>query len=195
MTKFARDYSENGIQMSFKHFLFYILAASLPVSCANNHPASPEEDIVAWMQENSADDSLIPTSTHLLALCIISGSGLPDMPDRLVSASEKCREAEELLSALPDTWDETKLLSEDSGDHIIVARRKADKWHVAGINCTDEFVTLNIHLKKLGRTAPVANTFIDGGYGDSIIPASGAPLPSRINLLPRGGFVAVLRAR
>ena len=71
----------------------------------------------------------------------------------------------EFARGLPMSYDETKVLKADICTHIIVARRKGETWHVAGI-CGESGYTGGFSLDFLGRGGKWrARIFADGEKG------------------------------
>jgi len=55
----------------------------------------------------------------------------------------------DFLRNLPTTWEEVRFLDGYPTRYVILARRHADKWYVAGINGTDEPLKVNLNLDWL----------------------------------------------
>ncbi|MDH5826960.1 glycoside hydrolase family 97 C-terminal domain-containing protein [Sphingobacterium faecium] len=53
------------------------------------------------------------------------------------------------MKAVPTTWDETVLIDGYPGKYVVLARRHADRWYIAGINAEKEEKELTIHLPML----------------------------------------------
>lgn len=134
----------------------------------------------------------ITTWGHELALPVLFESGLCHMPDRPSAYYALGPEVKDLLSNLPNTWDETKLLSGYPGDHVVIARRNGDKWYVAGINGTANEGELKFDITKLGLSSCKATLFVDGEDGKSIECGTSEDMYQAIECLPMGGFVAVI---
>lgn len=152
----------------------------------------------------------ITTHGHELALPILFESGIQHMPDRPDSYRSLPKEVKELLSTLPTVWDDTKLISGYPGESVVMARKKGNKWYIAGINGTDEAQTLKFSLSRLftveGRGIPSrkstpTNTqaliIRDGKDSHSFqIEESSLRCQDEVSIptLPRGGFVIELTA-
>ena len=52
----------------------------------------------------------------------------------------------DFLKRLPTTWDETRFVDGYPTRHAVLARRTGDKWYVAGLNGTNEAMTLTLNL-------------------------------------------------
>jgi len=76
------------------------------------------------------------TMAHELALSVIFESGwqgICDVPEAYVNSVAK-----PFLQQMHSTWDETKFLDGYPGDYCCMARRKGNKWFVAGINAGEK---------------------------------------------------------
>ena len=72
------------------------------------------------------------TRCHQLAMYVIFESPLQmlaDSPSRYLK-EEECME---FLSVVPSTWDDTKVLHAQFGDHIAIARRNGREWYVGAM--------------------------------------------------------------
>lgn len=126
----------------------------------------------------------ITTHGHELALTVLFESGLQHLADRPESYLSQPQEVKDFLSALPSTWDETRLIAGYPGEYVAMARRHGDTWYLAAINGTNEEkeVTLNIPARRV-------TLFTD---------KPGAPqtwyiekqnfMPKKVILQPRGGL-------
>ena len=72
------------------------------------------------------------TRAYQMALYICFESGLQMLAD---SPTRYLREAEctEFISAVPTTWDETRVLAAKAGDYYIVAKRKGEQWYIGAM--------------------------------------------------------------
>jgi len=52
----------------------------------------------------------------------------------------------ELLKSLPTTWDETRYIDGYPGKFVVLARRHADKWYIAGLNAEKDAKKLTLQL-------------------------------------------------
>ena len=157
----------------------------------------------------------ITTHAHELALTVLFESGLQHLADRPVSYYAQPAEVQQFLSRLPATWDDTRLLGGYPGQYAVVARRKGDTWYVAGINGTDEPMTIAPDWKRLNNPNLNANDndnennyqlsivncqlsklFADSGNDVKPWAISNAVQESQIKEIrcqPRGGFVLVIQ--
>lgn len=145
-------------------------------------------------------DSQFPHITsygHELALPIIFESALQHMPDKPSVYYALPEEVRNLLSKLPTSWDDTKLLSGYPSMEVVMARRKGNVWYIAGINGTDESRILSVSLEDLYEIGNKITLFSDGSSDKTILIEKDVRLSEQtrnmeIKCLPRGGFVMVL---
>ena len=52
----------------------------------------------------------------------------------------------DFLKQLPTTWDETRFIDGYPGRYVVLARRHADHWYIAGLNALKEPLTLTLDL-------------------------------------------------
>lgn len=68
------------------------------------------------------------------------------------------------VRTVPVAWDETRVLPGSViGDTVILARRKADEWYVAALNCRDTGQTLALDLTSLGLAGKELTVYRDRG--------------------------------
>ena len=65
------------------------------------------------------------------------------------------------IAAIPDEWDETRVLQGEMGKYIVTARRKGDTWYVGGQTNWDER-TIELPLSFLGEGSYVTDMLTDG---------------------------------
>lgn len=140
----------------------------------------------------------ITSYAHELALPVIFESALQHMPDRPSTYYALPEPVKRLLSELPVSWDDTKLLAGYPGEEVIIARRKGDIWYIGGINGTNESRTLHLPLEKIFINAKNISLFKDGTDDKSFaieenISIAGEETDLAIECLPRGGFVAIVK--
>ncbi len=142
----------------------------------------------------------ITTNAHELALPILFESGCQHMPDRPDTYRNLPKKIKQLLSELPSTWDDTKLLAGDVGKYVVLARRKGNNWYIAGINGTDENQVIRFNCKALKTKAKLALVIEDTDNmpaGEKFaFKVAEEPFLSKEDIQfackPRGGFVIKL---
>ena len=100
------------------------------------------------------------TRCQQLALYIILESPLNMLCDS-PSNYEREPECTKFISAIPTTWDESKVIDGKVGEYVITARRKGDTWYIGGItNWTGR--TVEVDLSFLGEKTLQGELFRDG---------------------------------
>ena len=135
----------------------------------------------------------ITTDCHELALPILFESGLQHMADRPEAYLGLADEIRNLLSGLPSAWDDTRLLAGYPGQFAVIARRSGDTWYIAGINGTNEELTVDPIYSRLGNSIVLEALITD--KGDE--PGKGFNIEHNVTAGPvtipaRGGFVAIV---
>jgi len=69
----------------------------------------------------------------------LAPNNLTDAPDWAI----------DFMKAVPTTWDEVRFLDGYPGKYAVLARRKGDKWYVAGINAQKETIMLKLKLPMI----------------------------------------------
>ena len=135
----------------------------------------------------------ITTHAHELALTVLYESGLQHLADRPESYLSQPKEVQQFLSGLPNVWDETRYVAGYPGECAVLARRFGTTWYVAGINGTNEQMTVPLALDFIfAKHSLCAQLFADDGKGGWSI-SHLSSLISHLSLRPRGGFVMVVR--
>ena len=142
----------------------------------------------------------ITTHAHELALSVLFESPLLHWADKPESYLAQPRDVRDFMSALPTTWDETRLLGGYPGEWVVMARRSGSTWYVAGINGKDTAQTLSFDTSILPKGRYTLFTDKPGYKGE--LPANNpepwsikkgkGKAPSRVTCQPRGGFVYVV---
>lgn len=137
----------------------------------------------------------ITTHGHELALPLLFESGIQHMPDRPETYASLPKNVQAFLANLPTTWDDTKLLTGDVAKEVVIARKSADKWYIAGINGTNEARTISFNLNrlKLASNKNVMLRIIGDGKSQYEFNSYNKEVKDNetisIETLPRGGFV------
>lgn len=135
----------------------------------------------------------LTTKAHELSLTVLFESGLQHLADRPESYLVQPEEVKKFLGNLPTAWDETRYIDGYPGQSAVLARRKGHKWFVAGINGTDNPLSLTVKNPEFLHPGKV-EIFLDDPANDGWIIEEYmlTELPDKIECLPRGGFVYTL---
>lgn len=128
----------------------------------------------------------ITTHAHELALTVLFESGLQHLADRPSAYLSQPQEVKDFFTNLPSVWDETRLIAGEVGKYVILYRRLGSKQYIAGINGTDEPLTLP-EFEVPGN----ALMFGDSGNAENPWAITNMQKGERmaVECLPRGGFV------
>ncbi|MDR6197505.1 alpha-glucosidase [Siphonobacter sp. BAB-5404] len=136
------------------------------------------------------------TYSHELALAVLFESGIQHLADRPQGFDQLPDPAKFMLKEVPNAWDETQFLAGYPGKEVVIARRKAGRWYVAGINGEDRSKKISIpfHFLTKGKTYR-AELIADGEYDSGFnvkytTVKEGDAL--EVECLPRGGFTLIL---
>jgi alpha-glucosidase len=104
----------------------------------------------------------------------------------------------DFLKLVPTVWDETRVLDAEIGEHIVVARRRGDRWFLGGIT-NEQPRRLEVPLNFLSQGQWQARLWFDGpdAAQDATSLATRTESvahdhPLTLDLAPAGGFVAEL---
>ncbi len=101
----------------------------------------------------------------------------------------------DFLKTIPTTWDETRFVDGYPGKYVVLARKKADKWYVAGLNGTKEPMTLTLDLSLLGANQSYQLLNDQPEKKSKTLTTTRTPLKTdkhgktKVVLQPQGGFV------
>lgn len=156
--------------------------------------AGKEDFAIRWNRPMSQG-----TRAHQVAMYVMYEAPL-QMLCETPSIYRKEEETVDFITAIPTTWDETKVLEASVGEYLVLARRKGNDWFVAGMTDWQER-TFNIPLSILNGKYS-ASIFADGVNADKnaedyqIQRQDVAPTDTlKIQLKPGGGCVVVLREK
>lgn len=132
------------------------------------------------------------TYAHELALAFAFESGWVCMADRPAAYLQS--PARPLLEKIEAAWDEIHFIDGYPGEFFCVARRKKDKWFIAGIN-GDQARTIQVPLSFLGKDRHTMTLYSDK-KGDELLDVHVETLSQidgketlKIDVMPNGGFV------
>lgn len=130
------------------------------------------------------------TVAHNMGLAVTLESGMPtfsDMPDHFTSG-----EYLDFYRNLPVVWDETKLVTADLGDYVVIARRNGNKWYVG---CTASYAgTIDVDLSFLGEGNFTARIWQDSEYNQVSQSSQSVTSASKLSLTVQkgGGFTMII---
>lgn len=109
-------------------------------------------------------------------------------PNNLTDAPKA---AIDFMKQVPTTWDEIRFLDGYPGQYVVLARRHADTWYVAGINAGKEPLTLSLDLSDLFNETSTPVLYTDGKQRELLYQS--LPMKDarnvRVTIAPEGGWV------
>ncbi|MEP9360263.1 glycoside hydrolase family 97 protein [Sphingomonas sp. KR3-1] len=132
------------------------------------------------------------TRAHGLAMYVAFLSPLgavADSPDTYAASPAGF----DFVKAVPTSWDETRYLAGDTGEYIVLARRKGSRWFLGAMN-SETARTVAVPLGFLGRKGAAMRLWADGDKPDAPAfaerrVADGETLT--LNLAANGGAAAI----
>ena len=124
-----------------------------------------------------------------IALSVIFTSGVQHIAETPYGMAAQKDFVRKYMSSLPYTWDDVKFIDGYPGKYVVLARRKGDKWYIAGINGENTIrkITLNIpFINKSAKGFIITDSDDTKNFSKRDIDFS-APLD--LVLQPYGGFV------
>ncbi len=133
------------------------------------------------------------TSAFELALSVIFTSGIQHYPEIPAGMAKMPDYVKDFMKKVPSIWDDSRFLAGYPGRYVVMARQKAGKWFVAGINGEDAGRALTLDLAEL-RAAK--GKLITDGDGELFRKQEVEFQPGEkyeLTLKPNGGFVLTLQ--
>lgn len=140
----------------------------------------------------------LTTSAHELALAALFETGWLHFADKPEAYLNLPSAPKEFLKQVPVAWDDTRFVAGHPGQFVILARRHGDTWYVVGVNGEAKPREQRVALGPwLGQGSYEVNVIGDGAEPRTFATTRQA-LPASheftVKMLPRGGFVATVKA-
>jgi hypothetical protein len=133
--------------------------------------------------------------SHELALSVVFESGWLHFSDSVQSYRSQPDFVKAFLKTVPTTWDDIRLLDGFPGDYAVIARKKGNRWYVAGINGLPTDKTVIVDSAFLGGGSWKRSLIGDGDSPGAFrhqVETITAGEKQTIRLGGFGGFVAEL---
>lgn len=132
------------------------------------------------------------TSAFELATAVLFTSGIQHYADTPAGMAKMPDYVRTLMREVPSVWDDVHFVDGYPGKYVVMARLGGGRWHVAGINGSDEPQELSLDLSFLPGGAKLE--LITDGDG-ALFQQSNVNLTAdrrfKITIEPHGGFVLV----
>ncbi|EJX07890.1 glycoside hydrolase family 97 [gut metagenome] len=100
-------------------------------------------------RDNNSGNIRRTSDTFQLATTILFQNPIQNFalaPNNLNDAPQLCID---FIKKVPTTWDETHFVDGYPGKYVVMARKHADKWYIAGVNATQTPLRLSLRLPML----------------------------------------------
>jgi hypothetical protein len=191
----ARTYPHVMSYEAIRGAEYYIIDQPPAPTAAHNVIQPFTRNVVGSMDYTPVIFSAIGRETsdgHELALAIAFESGIAHYADDIAEYASRPL-AEALLSQLPPSWQETRLLSGTPDTEAVVGRRHGDAWYV-GCIATGPARTIGIELGQLHDGGCEVWVVADAGDGRGLVERrwNGASGRIEVEIAENGGFAAVI---
>jgi hypothetical protein len=124
-----------------------------------------------------------------IALSVIFTSGIQHIAETPIGMAVQKDFVKEYMSSLPENWDDVKFIDGYPGKYVVLARKKGDRWFIAGINGenSERKITLNFPFSN-NTSKGIIITDSDNAK-DFIKRDIDCSSPLNLTLQPHGGFV------
>ncbi|TJZ63364.1 glycoside hydrolase family 97 protein [Sphingobacterium olei] len=191
MEQMGGCYPDNSVYLPF------IRNAVGPMDYTPGAMISMQPNVYRSERPNSAS---IGTRAYQMSLFVIFESGLQMLADN-PTQYYKNEECTEFITKVPTTWDETVALDAKVGEHVIVAKRKGDKWYIGGMtNSKVDWRNFQVKLSFLASGKSFKMTHFEDGinaveqamdYRKKMSEVT-ADSVMEIKMAKSGGFAAVI---
>jgi hypothetical protein len=146
-----------------------------------------------WNATNKADSGSkrLTSDVFALATAVLFQSSVQHFalaPNNLDDAPSW---AIDFMKKVPTTWDETVFIDGYPGKYVVLARRKGDKWYVAGINAenSNRKIKVSLPMVKSGSQIQIYsdNSSLQGSVGTSRLINN----TMEVKMPKNGGFVII----
>lgn len=129
------------------------------------------------------------TNGFEIALSVIFTSGIQHIAETPAGMAAQPDFVREYMNTLPETWDDVKFIDGYPGKFVLLARRKGNRWYIAGINGEKRERTVTLKLPFLTK-AVKGNIITDSQDAKKIVERDADfSAPLELIMQPYGGFV------
>ncbi len=124
-----------------------------------------------------------------IALSVIFTSGIQHIAETPEGMTAQKKFVQEYMRTLPETWDDVKFIDGYPGKYVVLARRKGNRWFVAGINGenTPRKIILNVpFISKAAKGFIITDSDDAKNFVKRNVDFTS---PLNITMHPYGGFV------
>ena len=88
-----------------------------------------------------------------IALSVIFTSGIQHIAETPNGMTSQKDFVQQYMRSLPETWDDVKFIDGFPGKYVVLARKKEDKWYIAGINGENKERSLTLNLPFISNSS------------------------------------------
>lgn len=129
------------------------------------------------------------TNGFEIASSVLFTSGIQHIAETPAGMAGQKDFVREWMSSLPETWDDVKFIDGFPGKFVILARKKDNRWFIAGINGENAGRTITLNVPFISNKSKAVLITDAAGSKDLIKKDIGFSKPLKITMLPYGGFV------
>lgn len=131
------------------------------------------------------------TAAFELATSVLFLSGIQHYAESPEGMQQVPENIQQFLRNLPNTWDDVKFVDGFPGKYVVIARRSANKWYIAGINGDAAAKTIQLNLSSFSKKKATLITEGEGGQLFAEKQVNTKKLQT-ITMPAAGGFVIML---
>ena len=124
-----------------------------------------------------------------IALSVLFTSGVQHIAETPTGMASQRDFVVDYMSSLPENWDDVKFIDGFPGKFVVLARRKGDRWYIAGINGENSERTLTLNLPFIADKSKGILITDAAGTKDFTKRSVDFSTPINITMYPFGGFV------
>ena len=91
----------------------------------------------------------VTSDVFALATAVIFQSGVQHFAMAPNNLTDAPKWAVDFMKEIPSLWDEVQFIDGYPGKYVVIARRNADKWYVAGVSAQKELLKLKLNLPMI----------------------------------------------
>ncbi len=88
-----------------------------------------------------------------IALSVMFTSGIQHIAETPTGMAAQKDFVQEYMRTLPETWNDVKFIDGYPGKYVVLARRKGNRWYIAGINGENSERTIAVNLPFISNTS------------------------------------------
>ena len=124
-----------------------------------------------------------------IALSVIFTSGIQHIAETPTGMAAQKDFVKEYMSSLPEYWDDVKFIDGYPGKYVVLARKKGDRWYIAGINGENSERTITLNISFINNKSKGIIITDSNNAKEFIKRDIDLSTPLKLTLQPYGGFV------